>query len=251
MSRLTTIHADIERDELGLDKDLVDIIITSPPYKVKDGWSEILMKRVAGVMGTVLKPGGVAFVNLGQLSENPGMPMESWRLLRDYSGLKAGQTIAWVKSIAVGDVTHGHFQPINSQHLLNYCWEFIFTFYKEPRRSLDSLSAGVPYMDQSNLKRGSRGKNGNVHCAGDAWFEPYQTTGKTKKKAHRHSYPEGLVERMLKVSGATPGDVLLDPFLGGGTTVMVGKRFGMQCIGIDRDWEAIQDVRKRWQSDGI
>ncbi|GMG82974.1 site-specific DNA-methyltransferase [Paralimibaculum aggregatum] len=54
------------------------------------------------------------------------------------------------------------------------------------------------------------------------------------RKAHPTQKPEALLHRVL-VASTEPGDTVLDPFLGSGTTAAVAKRLGRRCIGIERD----------------
>jgi modification methylase len=53
-------------------------------------------------------------------------------------------------------------------------------------------------------------------------------------KAHSTQKPEALLHRVL-VSSTKPGDVVLDPFFGSGTTGAVARRLGRSFIGIERD----------------
>ncbi len=55
-------------------------------------------------------------------------------------------------------------------------------------------------------------------------------------KAHPTQKPEALLHRVL-VATTNPGDVVLDPFFGTGTTGAVAKRLGRDWIGIERDPE--------------
>jgi modification methylase len=54
------------------------------------------------------------------------------------------------------------------------------------------------------------------------------------KKVHPTQKPEALLARVL-LSSSRPGDVVLDPFLGAGTTGAVAKKLGRSFIGIERD----------------
>jgi DNA modification methylase len=54
------------------------------------------------------------------------------------------------------------------------------------------------------------------------------------EKAHPTQKPEGLMERVI-VASSNPGDIILDPFLGSGTTGAVAKRLGRHWIGIEAD----------------
>lgn len=59
------------------------------------------------------------------------------------------------------------------------------------------------------------------------------------KKAHPTQKPEALLHRVLTAS-TQPGDVVLDPFSGTGTTSAVAKRLGRHYIGIEREAEYIE-----------
>ena len=58
--------------------------------------------------------------------------------------------------------------------------------------------------------------------------------------------PEALLERVIRAS-SNPGDVVLDPFCGCGTTIAVAERLGRRWLGIDREPIATSLVRKRMQ----
>ncbi len=63
-------------------------------------------------------------------------------------------------------------------------------------------------------------------------------------KAHPTQKPEALLARVL-LSASNPGDVILDPFFGTGTTGAVAKKLGRQWIGIEREKEYITYAIKR------
>ncbi len=62
-------------------------------------------------------------------------------------------------------------------------------------------------------------------------------------KAHPTQKPESLLHRVL-VGSTNPGDVVLDPFFGTGTTGAVAKKLGRDFIGIERE-EAYRQVARR------
>ncbi|MBA4097643.1 MAG: modification methylase [Rhodospirillum sp.] len=64
------------------------------------------------------------------------------------------------------------------------------------------------------------------------------------KKGHPTQKPEALLHRVI-VAATKPGDVVLDPFFGSGTTGAVAKRLGRRWIGIERDPAYIDLARKR------
>ena len=81
------------------------------------------------------------------------------------------------------------------------------------------------------------------------WFIPLCTGGERLKndagdKLHPTQKPEALLQRVI-LSSTKPGDVVLDPFFGTGTTGAVAKKLGRQWIGIEREKEYIQYAQKR------
>lgn len=70
------------------------------------------------------------------------------------------------------------------------------------------------------------------------WYIPIATGGErlrvNGKSAHPTQKPEALLYRILQ-SSSNPGDVVLDPFFGTGTTGVVAKRLHRHWIGIERD----------------
>jgi len=66
-------------------------------------------------------------------------------------------------------------------------------------------------------------------CAGNE-----RIRGADGQKAHSTQKPEALLHRVI-VSSTRPGDVVLDPFFGSGTTGAVARRLGRHFIGIERE----------------
>jgi site-specific DNA-methyltransferase (adenine-specific) len=67
------------------------------------------------------------------------------------------------------------------------------------------------------------------------------------KKAHSTQKPEALLYRVILAS-SDPGDVILDPFFGTGTTGAVAKKLGRHFIGIEREASYIEVARRRIDS---
>jgi modification methylase len=64
------------------------------------------------------------------------------------------------------------------------------------------------------------------------------------KKAHPTQKPEALLYRAI-MAGTKPGDVVLDPFFGSGTTGAVARKLGRRFIGIERDEDYAAIARER------
>jgi modification methylase len=83
-----------------------------------------------------------------------------------------------------------------------------------------------------------KGGNDDLQLRSD-WLFPICTGEERLKdeegrKVHPTQKPESLLARVM-LSASKPGDVVLDPFFGSGTTGAVAKKLGRQWIGIERD----------------
>ncbi len=93
-------------------------------------------------------------------------------------------------------------------------------------------------------------KAGNEDCqVRSDWFMPICTGAERLKdaqgrKTHPTQKPEALLARIL-LAATNPGDVVLDPFFGSGTTGAVARRLGRGFIGIERDEIYAAAARKR------
>ena len=73
---------------------------------------------------------------------------------------------------------------------------------------------------------------------------PERLKDKNGKKVHTTQKPESLLYRVILAS-TNPGDVILDPFFGTGTTGAVAKKLGRKYIGIEREQTYIDYAQKR------
>lgn len=90
--------------------------------------------------------------------------------------------------------------------------------------------------------------NDDVQMRSD-WFIPLCTGGERLRdengdKLHPTQKPEALLHRVI-LSCTQPGEVVLDPFLGSGTTAAVAKRLGRRFIGIEREERYAAGARAR------
>ncbi|WP_292505423.1 site-specific DNA-methyltransferase [Methylobacterium sp.] len=93
-----------------------------------------------------------------------------------------------------------------------------------------------------------KGGNDDVQMRSD-WFIPLCTgderlKGDDGQKVHPTQKPEALLARTI-LSATNPGDVILDPFFGTGTTGAVAKRLGRRFIGIERETVYANAARAR------
>ncbi|MBM3573444.1 MAG: site-specific DNA-methyltransferase [Alphaproteobacteria bacterium] len=80
-------------------------------------------------------------------------------------------------------------------------------------------------------------------CGGPERLRQIDGDGKLRK-AHPTQKPEALLYRVI-LATSKPGDVVLDPFFGTGTTGAVAKRLGRRFIGLEREHDYAQIARER------
>jgi len=72
-----------------------------------------------------MKEDGHFFLVVGGTSTNPIIHYEVLQQALAV-GFKFQNEIVWVKNITIGDISYGHFKPINSDRFVNHTYEFIF-----------------------------------------------------------------------------------------------------------------------------
>jgi site-specific DNA-methyltransferase (adenine-specific) len=225
-----------------LDDKSVDIIITSPPYNIGkkyDSYDDSLprneylswMEKLGWELSRVLAIDGSFFLNIGSTNIDPWLSFDVASRFRGAFILQ--NHIVWNKSLSIGDETYGHFKPITSKRFINQNHEAIFHFTLTGNVPVDRLAVGVPYMDKSNIKR--RGHAQDKRCAGNTWFIPYETVQSNAEKFnHPASFPIGLPMKCIQLAGKSNA-LVLDPFMGTGTTLVAAYRLGHKSIGMELD----------------
>lgn len=198
------------------------LIITSPPYKDEDGFSWGVMEMAFRECYRVLDNSGLCFVNFGHLAENKSRPFYLVALLEKI-GFHLNETFIWVKN---------HYKPIQGSRRVNNLSEFIFLFYKGRMPKLNRLAVGIPYKDKSNVGRFAAQ---DLKCAGNVWYINYETITSSDQKLHNDRFPVELPEKCIKLSGINDNSLVIDPFVGSGTTGVAALRCGLSFLGFEID----------------
>ncbi|HEV8245042.1 MAG TPA: site-specific DNA-methyltransferase [Polyangiaceae bacterium] len=85
---------------------------------------------------------------------------------------------------------------------------------------------------------------------GDVWDIGIVAPVARERTGYPTQKPEALITRLLEAL-TEPGDLVLDPYLGSGTTLAVCARNGRHAIGIDQSRRAVQITRKRLAQSGL
>lgn len=254
-------------DELITEESL-DVVVTSPPYNIGINYSEHednlprneylkWMEKFAISVKRVLKEDGSFFLNVGNIPKDPWIAWDVANSMRKHLALQ--NVIHWVKSISITkeyagskhnlteDLSFGHYKPIVSKRFLNDSHEFVFHFTKEGNSNLDKLSIGVPYQDKSNVSRW-KNTNGDKRDRGNVWFLPYDTITKRAERPHPASFPVKLPEMCIRLHGIDKDLMVMDPFMGIGSTAVAAAALGVSFVGFDIDSSYLEEAKGRVDS---
>jgi DNA modification methylase len=100
------------------------------------------------------------------------------------------------------------------------------------------------YFDPVMIPATSQKLKGQLKKAPDFWQIPTINNQAKERVGYPTQKPEALLERIIG-SSSRPGEVVLDPFCGSGTTLVAAQRLGRRWVGIDSSDEAIDIARER------
>jgi DNA modification methylase len=236
--------------------DCIDLVVTSPPYdnlRVYGGhtWN---FEGVARELTRVLKPGGVIVWVVADATINGSETLTSMRqaiFLHDQCGMNVHDTMIWEKSSfsAVGSLAV-RYAP---------SWEYMFIISKgnpktfNPIKDKPNINAGVPLAgtkrqaDGSMMPISASGKGKIISDLGQRKNIWKINEEKTQNSLHPAVFPEQIAADHI-LSWSNPGDIVLDPFSGSGTTCVAAKALSRHWIGIEINEEYNQMARRRIES---
>ncbi len=243
-----------------------DVVVTSPPYNLGIRYSQYddtisrneyldWIERWAIVVSDLLSDDGSLFLNVGSKPSDPLVPFQVLERVSKHLSLQ--NVIHWIKSVAIqkedagdypnviGDISVGHYKPINSPRFVNDCHEYIFHLTHRGDVRLDRLAIGVPYQDKSNVTRWNSARE-DLRCRGNTWFIPYETIQRRDdQRPHPATFPVKLAEMCIKLHGIENTHLVLDPFLGIGQSALAARRLGLDFVGFEIDAQYFQEACHR------
>jgi len=121
-----------------------------------------------------------------------------------------------------------------SQVSPEHAWRYGYGRYKAATRKWDAPPDGAkPDTNTQYFGASSRNLRNVWTIATEAFPE-----------AHFATYPTALVERCIR-AGSKRGDIILDPFAGSGTTLLVAERLQRDSVGIELNAEYVRMARER------
>jgi DNA modification methylase len=123
---------------------------------------------------------------------------------------------------------------------------------KEPlsESSMSRLKQNIELQNGSDRANGQQKKNGNLKAVGDIQSgkrnkrSVWTVATKPYKEAHFAVFPDTLITPCI-LAGSKEGDIVLDPFMGSGTTAEVALRLGRQYLGFEINPEYVELAEKR------
>lgn len=258
------IQGDCEKILEDLPDNSIDLIFTSPPYadqRVKtygginpDKYVEWFMPKSVQFK-RVLKPTGTFILNIKERvvdGERHTYVIDLIIKMREQGWLWTEEYI-WHKKNSYPGKWPNRFRD-NWERLIQFNKEKKFSMYQESvmvpvgnwaKDRLSKLSDTDKIRDESKAGSGF-GKNVSNWVGRDMVYPTnvLHLATETGNKNHSAVFPSDLPEWFIKLF-TKPGDVVLDPFVGSGTTAFSAIRLGRHFIGIDINEEYIQLANQR------
>ncbi|MEM1795692.1 MAG: site-specific DNA-methyltransferase [Sulfolobales archaeon] len=217
----------------------VHLVVTSPPYNVGKEYDEDLtlgeyldfIEEVMREVYRVLVWGGRICFNVANLGRKPYIPLHAYIIQRlEEIGFLLRGEIIWDKGDAVsGSSTAWGSWCSATNPLLRDQHEYII------------VASKGDFRRNKGYKEDTITKEEFLEFTRSIWRFPPESA---KKVGHPAPFPEELPYRCIQLY-TFKEDVVLDPFVGSGTTCVAALKAGRHCIGIDIDERYVEIAKKR------
>ena len=235
----------------GFPAECVDLVVTSPPYddlRTYGGhsWN---FETLAAQLVRVLKPGGVIVWVVADATVNGSETLTSMRQaihFKDVCGLNVHDTMIYRRKTK--PLTHNRYeQEFEYMHVLSKGKPAKWNGQTRPARSAGQTSGKVNHRNGDATDYRGRQEVVSSHVLrGNIWeYEVAFGSGNDAiAMLHPAPFPDALASDHV-LSWSNPGDVILDPFSGSGTTCKCAKELNRQWCGIEINPEycAIAEAR--------
>jgi adenine-specific DNA-methyltransferase len=246
-------------DRLSLLKEIADagakaqLIVTSPPYNVGKEYEETISledyvegqrETIEACVNVLARTGSICW-QVGHYIKGNGRRKEAFPLdlvlypVFKSFGLKLKNRIVW----HFGHGLHEQFR-FSGRHetILWFTWDVEdYLFNLDPIRVPQKYPGKRNYRGpkQGELSGNPLGKNPS-----DVWDMPNVKSNHIEKTDHPCQFPVGLIERFV-LSMTRPGDLVIDPYMGVGTTAVAAILHGRRAAGADIEARYLAIARER------
>lgn len=205
--------------------DRTRLVLTDPPFGVglegrgreamritgDDSGAGALAKRVLEAISPFVVPGGCAYMF------HPSGPNQSeFFEALEANGWKIRQSLVWVKDSMVLGHADYHFRH-------------------------------EPILYASRPAQGRIGRGGSGWYGGHSEQSVLEVPRPKASPLHPSAKPVELIRRLISNSAA-PGDIVCDPFLGSGSTLIAAEQTGRRCFGVEIDSRYLDTAITRWEN---
>ncbi len=253
---LDVIHVGDARDMAAVADASVALVVTSPPYFAGKEYETALgeghvpsdylaylsmLRDVLAECARTLEPGGRIAVNVANLGRRPyrSLAADVTAILQDDLRLLLRGEVIWQKQRgASGSCAWGSYQSPANPVLRDTTERVIIAskgrFDRVGRGSASPGQPGVATIPGDEF----------MEATLDVWEIPAESATRV---GHPAPFPVALVERCIQLF-TYDGDVVLDPFMGSGTTAVAAVNTGRRYIGYDTDAGYVTQARERVDS---
>jgi len=237
----------------------IDLVVTSPPYdeiRKYNGFSYDLHTTGREIF-RVLKHGGIAVMVIQDQTKNFGKTLTSFRTIVDWVdniGFKLFETVIYRKYGAEGAWWNKRFRVDHEYMPIFLKGERPQYFNKEPLKIPSKHGGKTMTGGGTRLTNGVRIATRPItinpmKCRGTIW--EYMTAGDGTRLKHHHpaTFPDRLPYDFIQCF-CPPNGIVLDPFVGSGTTVLAAIQLEKKYIGIDISKEYCELSKKRIREEG-
>lgn len=226
----------------------VNSTITSPPYNIGKEYEKSLPTEqyidwLSGIINSIYSithENGNFLLNIGYLPvENKGRAVPIAYLLWDKVNFFLNQEIVW--NYGAGVACKRYLSPRN---------EKVLWYIKDENNYIFNLDD----IRDPNVKYPNQKKNGKLRCntlgknPSDVWQIAKVTSGKNRaskeRMPHPSQFPIDLIKRMV-LGFTNRDDIVLDPFIGSGTTAVTCLELGRKCIGFEVREDYCEIIKNR------
>jgi DNA modification methylase len=234
----------------------VDLMVTSPPYninisygnkwengkqvstkgkKYEDNLNEeeyrLMLHKVIEETKRVLKDDGQIWFNIKNRYDNGNMVPPFW-IMEYFQDM-------YLKNVIIWNFDWGGSTP--KRFCSRYEYVFFFTKHKD-KYTFNLEDVKIPALNYRPDRYKSQLKNPS-----DVWKISLVSGNSAERTDHPAQYPEELIERIIK-TGTNPGDLILDPFMGSGTSAVCAQNLDRNYVGYETEKEFINIAMKRLQN---